>query len=445
MLSTHSLAFGWHHVSAPRLSSTWNVCKSRKSRARRGDRLSAFVSFRQKGGGRQDYQASGKRGELACRLGSQSVGRSLGSIHMVPSSGSGISCRSGALLLARGRLGCHWLSLIRVSFPSFRSLAGSVVLYSDCRGIVKLQREAREGQRKESSTPGSLAMSAEYAGKRQRGSGDGRTASVRNPAEASATSSADLESMLKQALCRVDSLERQHEAIKMTMEREIGALRDDISILKEESNSIQASTERETKALRDDVNALKSENKALKWSLDLLAWKAQEDWEYPVAIQPDEYWRSKGYEDDAIHNLNEYFFENVKRAVSELAHGVPCDYIYVGNADYDEDLLPHWEALFRSFQNINPHDAGVELCIQSIELNEELMRRICYFVRHRNISQVDFSHNGFTNLHGAISELGNALKSSKLKSLQWDRNPIASTEDMTLFTRVLSQNNAVTS
>ena len=162
-----------------------------------------------------------------------------------------------------------------------------------------------------------------------------------------------------------------------------------------------------------------------------------------MAIQPDEYWRSKGYEDDAIHNLNEYFFENFKRAVSELAHGVTCDYIYVGNADYDEDLLPHWEALFRSFQNINPHDAGVELCIQSIELNEELMRRICYFVRNMNISQVDFSHNGFTNLHGAISELGNALKSSKLKSLQWDRNPIASTEDMTLFTRVLSQNNAV--
>ena len=120
-------------------------------------------------------------------------------------------------------------------------------------------------------------MSAEYAGKRQRGSGDGRTAAFPYPTEASATSSADLESMLKQALCRVDSLERQHEAIKMTMEREIGALRDDISILKEESNSIQASTERETKALRDDVNALKSENKALKWSLDLLAWKAQED------------------------------------------------------------------------------------------------------------------------------------------------------------------------
>ena len=73
------------------------------ARARRGDRgdsatvatgdrgrqtvTPAFVSFRQKGGGRQDYQASGKRGELACRLGSQSVWRSLGSIHMVPSSG----------------------------------------------------------------------------------------------------------------------------------------------------------------------------------------------------------------------------------------------------------------------------------------------------------------------------------------------------------------------
>ena len=282
-------------------------------------------------------------------------------------------------------------------------------------------------------------MSAEYAGKRQRGGGDGRPAAVFDPAKTSATSSADLESMLKQALCRIDSLEKQHEQIKVSMERETRTLRDDIVSLKgEENKAIQASAELEIEALRDEVEALKSENKALKWSLDRLARKVREDWEYPVAIQPSEYWRSKGYEDEAIYSLKEYFFDNLERAVSELEHGV-CDHVTVGCVDHDEALMPHWNALFRCFQHINPHDAGVELCIQSIELNEEVMRRICYFVRNMNISQVDFSHNQFTNWQRAISELGNALKSSKLRSFTWSGNRIETTEDMTLLTRVLSQ------
>ena len=142
-------------------------------------------------------------------------------------------------------------------------------------------------------------MSAECAGKRQRGSGDGRTVAFPYPAEASVTTSADLESMLKQALGRIDSLERQHEAITMSMEREVRALREDICRLKKDNTATHASTECDTKALRDDVNALKSANKALKWSLVRLAIKVREDWEYPVAIQPDEYWRRKGYEDQA--------------------------------------------------------------------------------------------------------------------------------------------------
>ncbi|EJK53706.1 hypothetical protein THAOC_26798 [Thalassiosira oceanica] len=46
-------------------------------------------------------------------------------------------------------------------------------------------------------------------------------------------------------------------------------------------------------------------------------------------------------------------------------------------------------------------------------------------------------------MRGAISELGKALKSPKLKSLTWYRNPIGSVEDMNLFTRALSQSNAL--
>ncbi|EJK77114.1 hypothetical protein THAOC_01074, partial [Thalassiosira oceanica] len=105
------------------------------------------------------------------------------------------------------------------------------------------------------------------------------------------------------------------------MERETTGLREDICRLKKESMVIQSLTDRKTKALRDDVNSLKRENKALEWSLERLASKVQEGWEYPVAIQPDEYWQDKGYNDEAIEYLKEGFFEEVKVAVSQLEHG----------------------------------------------------------------------------------------------------------------------------
>ncbi|EJK48637.1 hypothetical protein THAOC_32546, partial [Thalassiosira oceanica] len=294
------------------------------------------------------------------------------------------------------------------------------------------------------------AMSAEYGGKRQRGDGDGPKAAINPSKNSGATSSAVLESMLKQALGRIDSLERQHEEIKAAMGREIKVLMDDVCRLKEENKKIQASMERQTKALRDDVNSLQSGNKALKWSLDLLASKVQEGWEYPVAIQPDEYWENKGYDDQAIELLMSSFFGELNNAVSDLGHGV-CDSIqvgYVGYVNHDEDLMPHWKALFRYFDYINPYDSGVKLNLQNMELNEEVMRQICHNLRNRNISQVEFTNNGFldngfANMRGAISELGKALKSPKLKSLTWSENPIESTEDMTLFTRVLSQKSAL--
>ncbi|EJK51825.1 hypothetical protein THAOC_28970 [Thalassiosira oceanica] len=264
-------------------------------------------------------------------------------------------------------------------------------------------------------------MSAEYAGKRQRvGQGDGLAAAAINHAKTSTTSSADLESMLKQALDRIDSLERQHEEMKTSMERE-------------------------TKALRDDIETLKSKNKALEWSLDRLARKAQEGWEYRVAIQPDEYWRNKGYDDQDIECLKEDFLGELKTAVSDLEHGV-CDLIkvgYMGYVDHDEDLMPHWNSLFRSFDYINPHDAGVELDLRYIELNEQIMREICHHVRHKNIRMVSFSSNRFSNMRVAINELENALQSPRVNSFKWFGNPIESVEDMNLFTRAISRSNAL--
>ncbi|EJK76400.1 hypothetical protein THAOC_01840, partial [Thalassiosira oceanica] len=286
------------------------------------------------------------------------------------------------------------------------------------------------------------AVSLEHAGKRQRGGGDGLAAAVINPTKTSATSSADLESVLKQALGRIESLEWQHEEMKTSMESETRALGGDMCRLKEANKAIQASTERETKALRDDVEALQSENKALRWSLDRLASKVQEGWEYPVAIQPDEYWQNKGYHDDAIYDMKIGFLKELKKAVSQLEHGVRA-YVSVGNTFHDQDLVPHWNALFRSFEHINPHNTGVQLDLRYIELNKEVMRQICHHVRHKNIRMVVFENIRLTNMRDAICELGKALKSPKLKSLMWSGHPIESTEDMTLFMRVLSQSDAV--
>ncbi|EJK68648.1 hypothetical protein THAOC_10153, partial [Thalassiosira oceanica] len=236
--------------------------------------------------------------------------------------------------------------------------------------------------------------------------------------------------------------------MKTSVESETRALMEDTCRIKDAYKVLQASMERETKALRDDVNSLKRENKALKWSLNRLASKVQEGWKYPVAILPDEYWQSKGYEDEAIDGLHVGFLEELKTAVSELEHGV-CESVTVRFVNHDEDLVPHWNALFRSFRHINPYGAGVVLYLQSIELNEEVMRQVCYHVRHKNIRTVHFTNNefidmrGMRGMRGAISELGNALKSPKLKCLTWSENPIHNTEDMTLFTQVLSQSEAL--
>ncbi|EJK74218.1 hypothetical protein THAOC_04116 [Thalassiosira oceanica] len=192
----------------------------------------------------------------------------------------------------------------------------------------------------------------------------------------------------------------------------------------------------------DDVNSLKSENKALQWSLKRLARKAQEGWEYPVAIRPDGYWQGKGYDDEAIEGLKGWFFEELKTAVSRLEHGV-CDSIKVGYANHDKALVLHWNALFQSFQHINPYDSGVKLSLLNMELNEEIMRQICHHIRYRNISRVSFSDNRFTNMRGAINELGKALQSPQLKHLIWSGHTIETTEDMTLFTQVLTQSNSV--
>jgi len=286
-------------------------------------------------------------------------------------------------------------------------------------------------------------MSAEHAGKHQRGNRGEFAADATSPSKTSTTSSADLESMLKHALGRIDSLERQHEEMKTSVEIERRALREDISRLKEAHKALQALTERETKALRDDLKSLNRENKALEWSFFQLARKVQEGWEYPVADQPDEYWENKGYDEGAIECLRIDFLAEVETAVSELEHGV-CDSITVGFVDHDEDLMPHWNALFQSFDLINPHGTGVVLDFQSIKLNEKVMRKICnHGIRRKNIGKVSFSNVGFANMRGAISELGIALESPKLKSFTWCENPIESTEDMNLFTRVLSQNSAL--
>ncbi|EJK75906.1 hypothetical protein THAOC_02354, partial [Thalassiosira oceanica] len=117
-------------------------------------------------------------------------------------------------------------------------------------------------------------MSAEYAGKRQR---VGEAVAITTAAAAinlptSTTSSVDLASMLKQALGRIESLERQHKEMKTSTGRETTALWEDICRLKQENKAILESTgretnalRRETKALRDDIEALKSDKKALEW------------------------------------------------------------------------------------------------------------------------------------------------------------------------------------
>ncbi|EJK69452.1 hypothetical protein THAOC_09290, partial [Thalassiosira oceanica] len=159
------------------------------------------------------------------------------------------------------------------------------------------------------------------------------------------------------------------------------------------------------------------------------------------------YWQNKGYEDPDIECIKVVFLGKLKEAVSQLEHGV-FESVSISHVYHNEDLVPHWNALFRSFKHINPHDEGVELNFRVIELDEDLMWEICHHILHKNIRKVSFSrthftNNGFPNLRGAIIELENALQSPKLKSLSWYRNPIESVEDMNLFTQALSRSNAV--
>ncbi|EJK67001.1 hypothetical protein THAOC_12018, partial [Thalassiosira oceanica] len=145
-------------------------------------------------------------------------------------------------------------------------------------------------------------------------------------AGAKAASLADLESMLRQALVRMDSLEKKNAAVMC-----------------------------ETKALREDVEGLKEENRALKWSLSKLAGHVQRNWQYPEshAIQPDEYWRDKGFDDEEIPELQQHIMGGFVSAVSDLAHGV-CDNITIGDCHshdmvlHDAALEPHWIALTES-------------------------------------------------------------------------------------------------
>ena len=286
---------------------------------------------------------------------------------------------------------------------------------------------------------------------------------------------AELESMLWQALGRIGSLEKENVAIRASMERETAALRarrqregdggaassnapcsaspTDLESLPrhhalgridslEKKNAVM---ERETKALRDDVKSLKEENRALKWSLNQLASRVRENWEYPCnhCIQPDEYWLNRGIDYDYIDNLNEYCIGSIRSAVSDLAHGV-CENIYIG--DNEESLMimshgalmPHWHALSESFRVINPYGVGMKISFENMLWNEEVMGMICNNLFGRNIREVAFSRIQFANTRDAILALRNMLiYSPQVKSLVWSEIPIDS-DDMALFTQMLS-------
>jgi len=288
---------------------------------------------------------------------------------------------------------------------------------------------------------------------------------------------AELESMLWQALGRIGSLEKENVAIRASMERETAALRarrqregdgraassnapcsasptDLESLLRhhalgridslEKKNAVM---ERETKALRDDVKSLKEENRSLKWSLNQLASRVRESWEYPCnhCIQPDEYWLNRGIDYDYIDNLNEYCIGSIRSAVSDLAHGVR-ENIYIG--DNDESpmilphaaLMPHWNVLSESFRVINPYGVGMKISFENMHWNEEVMSLICNRLLGRNIREVAFSRIEFENMRDAILALRNMLKySPKVRSLVWSEIPIESADDMALFTQMISE------
>ena len=313
----------------------------------------------------------------------------------------------------------------------------------------------------------------------------GNATTYRTVAEADTTSPlADLESLLRQALGRIVSLEEENVAIRASMERRETAAaaaaaaaprekrqREDDGGAASSNSSRSASPidlesllrqalvrigslekknavmERETKALRDDVGSIKEENRALKWSLNQLASRVRESWEYPCnhCIQPDEYWLNRGIDYDYIDNLNEYCIGSIRSAVSDLAHGV-CENIYIG--DNEESLMilshgalmPHWHALSESFRVINPYGVGMKISFENMHWNEEVMGMICNNLFGRNIREVAFSRIQFANTRDAILALRNMLiYSPQVKSLVWSEIPIESADDMALFTQMISE------
>ncbi|EJK75745.1 hypothetical protein THAOC_02523 [Thalassiosira oceanica] len=276
------------------------------------------------------------------------------------------------------------------------------------------------------SSANDRAMSPESNRKRSRG----------NDEAAASASLADLWSMLRQALGRIDSLEMENVAIRGGS----AALRKDLKSLQEEN-----------KAMRGDMDKIKDENRALKWSLKQLAGRVQQSWEYPEEgwIQPDAYWHNEGFDDDYISDLNEGFIYGVKSAVSGLVHGV-CDHVCIGDIGDESDegrmilhdaaLVPHWSTLCEYLYTcINPYGSGVNISLGGIQLSEEVMRDICNNLRGRNVREVAFTGIQFTDMRAAILALGTLLISSRVESLVWSDIPIESADDMALFVQMMSE------
>ena len=231
--------------------------------------------------------------------------------------------------------------------------------------------------------------------------------------------------MLRQALVRIDSLEKKNAAI-------------------------QAAMKRETTALREDVKELQGENRALKWSLKQLASEVKEGWEYPKcnSIRPDEYWQRKGFDEEYISTLNDDFIGGIQSAVSNLVHGV-CDHIFIGGVEdselilHDSALEPHRNILLRHLHDANPEGVGMAVHLMNIQLNKRWMGLLCDKLRWGNIREVSFFHINFTNMRHAILALGCVLKSNvNIKAFGWIDMPIETVDDMVLFTQMLSNGGA---
>ncbi|EJK66610.1 hypothetical protein THAOC_12458 [Thalassiosira oceanica] len=242
--------------------------------------------------------------------------------------------------------------------------------------------------------------------------------------------------MLKQALGRIDSLEKQHEEIKASVESETRALREDICRLKEANKALQASSKRDAEAQRKKVKALKCENKALKWSLGRLASKVQECWEYPPSGLFCHV-LSGGAQDTLTSEgkTDEDPFRQIKSSPMKGRNPLPlCRFCF----DNNREVVPltigraNMAKLIHHNRVISDYEVVCMCCVG------RLVRVACVDEAFRGPAD-----STWTCPQAAISELGKALKSPKLKSLTWSGNPIESTEEMTLFTQALSQSNSV--